>query len=234
MLTQVFEDLGGAPFELRLRGNRRHASGSSDRSDTARCDRRARQAVPRRPISTSPALISVSSIAGCVVVCARGQHLALEHRRRNGGALQLFDRIEHALPGPRLPDPTPCHDTSEAPERFRVDRLDFLSQPRERSPAKAAQHVGSIHSRSVPPGLNSPSINFPAEVSCRTRAVGDADAQTVAGSELTRGERPMRPRIPERQVAGRIAHGLEQRLGQPGGSGAPSASRYRATSSTAT
>ena len=96
VLTQVFEDLGGAPFERRLPGKRRpqagHLIGQIQRDATVALAKRfhadpyhftrAHQRVEHRR---------------CVVVCARGQHLALEHRRRNGGALQLFDRIEHGF-----------------------------------------------------------------------------------------------------------------------------------------
>ena len=77
----------------------------------------------------------------CVVVYARRQDFALEDGRRDGGALQLLDRIEQRLePASTRADAVPRHE--KAAERFGIDRLDLVAQPCKRSPAKAAQHVG--------------------------------------------------------------------------------------------
>jgi hypothetical protein len=103
-------------------------------------------------------------------------------------------------------------------ERLSVDRLDFLTKPRQRSPPKSAQYIGID-----PLAFGSARAEFAFDDLAGGRELqqkcsGDADAEAVTSGELARGERSVRSRVSEREIAGRIS-------GSPAGSGTPSASR---------
>ena len=76
-----------------------------------------------------------------VAVDPRREHVALEHRRRDRDALQLFDRFDQRVGA--APAPTDALPGGEEPdERRRVDGLDLVAQRGERAPAQRAQHAG--------------------------------------------------------------------------------------------
>ena len=84
----------------------------------------------------------------------------------------------------------------------------------------------SVHSRPVPPGRNSPSTSRPSAVSRDEHGFGDGGAEAVARGEVGRGERRVRARVAQREVAERIARpAASSDSGMPAGSGTPSASR---------
>jgi hypothetical protein len=122
----------------------------------------------------------------------------------------------------------------KAAERFDVNGLDFLAKPRQRSPPQGAQHVG------VDPlafGAARPELAFDDLARCRElqeQCGCDADAEPIARGELACGEGPVGSRITEREVSGGVSNGSSSDSGSPTGNGTPRASRYRATSSTAT
>ena len=183
--AQVVEDLARArPSERRRRApESADAATWSVRYSAMRPSRSPSGSTPTQ--TTSPAAISVSSIARLVVGDARRQHFAFEHRRGNRRALQLFDGVEQRLESaaPR-PDAVPRDD--EAAERVGVDRFDFLAQPGERPAAQAAQDVGVDPlalgaagpelALDEPPGLAQP----------QQQRLGDRGAEAVARGQLAR------------------------------------------------
>ena len=91
-----------------------------------------------------------------------------------------------------------------------IDRLDLASQPGQRSAANHAQHagIGPLPQRSARP-------EFPLE---QATLVGEPQqhgfssclAQVVPRGELVDGERCMRPRVPEREIAERVGDRLQK------------------------
>ena len=73
-------------------------------------------------------------IRGIQPIDARRENLGLENRRRERGALELFDGIEQRIRAvPALDDPLP--GGAEPAEHGLVDRFDLVAQLRERSAA---------------------------------------------------------------------------------------------------
>ena len=104
----------------------------------------------------------------------------------------------------------------EAPQRVGVDGLDLVPQLRERAAAQAAEHVGldplALGAAGPELALDEPSgLGEPLQ-----QRPDHRDAEPVAGSQLRRRERAVRAGKAHRQIAGRVAHRLEQRFGQPG------------------
>src|SRR5690606_31732781 len=89
--------------------------------------------------------------ARLIVRDPRREHVALDDRRRQLGALQLLDAGEYALgPGEALADLVPFEQ--EAREGRGRDRLDLPAQARERSRPERAQHAGVAPLRTLAAG----------------------------------------------------------------------------------
>ena len=176
--------------------------------------------------TTSPAAAIGVEIGGVVALDPRRQDLGLENRRRKRRALQLFDRIEQRVgAAPPLDDSLPGR--REPAEHRLIDRLDFVAQLGERAPPQhaAARRRRSTRARCRPAGTRLRAGGLrPSAASARASTAGTAEP--VARRDVGGGERRVRPRVAQREVAERIgAPAASSDSGMPGGSGTPSASR---------
>ena len=99
---------------------------------------------------------------------------------------------------------TPCHVVKQSRERARLDRLDFLTQLRQRAPADDAQHLRVAPLALRPAGAEL-AFHEPAaldEALQRLRDHGDAEA--VALRDFGRRERAVRAREAEHEIADRV------------------------------
>ena len=104
----------------------------------------------------------------------------------------------------------------KAAQRIGIDRLDLLPQAGKRSDAEAAQHAGIDPLAPAAAGSELAFHQLPGGGELQHERVRHAHAKAISRGELTRGERPVRSRIAQREIARGIAHRLEQRLGQSG------------------
>ena len=137
---------------------------------------------------------------------------------------------------PRGAARSPCHVSVNRPSAPRSTGSTCLPQPRQRALPQRAQDVGV-----APFALEAAR----PELALRRRGpLADSRRAAIArrrptprpnrAAQSARRERPVRARVAQHQVAERVAHRLAAASrGSPCGSGAPSASRYRAASSTA-
>jgi hypothetical protein len=152
-------------------------------------------------------------VPGAVAFDARREDVGLEHRRRDRGALQLLDGIEQGIEaGAR-----PCHAVprdGQPAEGVGVDGLDLLPQPRERALPHRAQHAGLapllVRAARAERALD----DTPRRGEALQRAVDGRAAQPEPLRALVGRERQVRARIAEDEIAERIAHRLQQRLGE--------------------
>ena len=169
---------------------------------------------PRRPRpthATSPAEPRSSSSRGSYPDDARGQHIAFDGGRGQRGRLQLAKHLAHAVDSMRAaPNALPA--SKEARVRRTVDRLDILSQARERATTKRSQDIGvaplafaaaraevAVEHRS---GLFEPLQRLPHE------RFGNNPPFGRRGSEEWRvGARVARQQPVQRRIAGLEEHG---------------------------
>ena len=112
---------------------------------------------------------------------------------------------------PPFHDPLPRRRKSA--EHLLIDRFDLVPELRERSAAQHAEHagIGPLAPRAARAELafDQPSLDRQA----REHGFGRRGAEAVPHGEVRRREGRVRARVPEREVAERIANRLEQRLG---------------------
>ena len=177
------------------------------------------------------------------------QHVALEHRRRDGDAGQLVDHLGEPLQGGLAAQgrrdvrpERPGHGRrrhalprgQEARQRRRLHRLDLAAQPGQRAPPEQAQHV-----RVAPLALDAAGPELAAQERARLdepreRLLDDPDREPPAGAPAPPPgrDRASGPTGPGARRARRASR-PRNAAGVPGGGWAPVASRYRAASSTA-
>ena len=163
------------------------------------------------------------------IICAdaRRQDLGFENRGRERRPLKLLDRVEQRV---RSHSPCPgyardrCERSRrrrhalprgcEAPEHRVLDRLDFVAQPREGAAAQHPQHagVGPLAARAAGPELAFDQTTLGGEP--HQQRLGRRRAQAVPRCEIKGGERRVRARVAQCQIAKRIAYRLQQRLGK--------------------
>ena len=162
-----------------------------------------------------------------------GGHQRVEHRPAGSRAMRA-GRISRSSTDAGIAAPCSCSiasSSASSPRRLRPDAVPRRSRTGRarrcrpaRSPAAArpatggggcAAHRRSTHSRSVPPGRNSPSMQ-PAGArqpqQQRLRRPPTPSPKRAASSRG--GERAVRPRVAQHEIADRVADRLEQRLGQ--------------------
>ncbi len=140
------------------------------------------------------------------------QDLGFQDRRRQRRALQLLDGVEQRVGAiPPLDDPLPRR--RETAEHRLIDRLDLVAQLGERAAAQHAQHAGvrPLTPRTARPELALDQTAFHGQ--SRQHRFGSRRAEPVSQRELRGGERRVRARVAQRQIAQRIADRLQQRLG---------------------
>ena len=119
------------------------------------------------------------------------EHIALEDRRRDRRALQATRSASISASGPPRGRSAPCHAGQESPEGRRVDGLDLarrVASDRRRILRRTSE---SHHSRSAPPGRNSPCTTRPSalerlEGRRATRAAGRTPSH-AATSTVVKG-----------------------------------------------
>ena len=185
--------------------------------------------------TTSPAAISVSSCAGCVIVDPGGQHFRFEHRCGNGHALQLFDGVQQRFgPSAAGRDAVPRHAGTARSASVSTGSISRRSRARERR-RTMLQHVGvdplTLSSAGAEFSMDDSPVSRDAlqERRLRRRRPSPYRAANSAAvkAPCDRANRSARS-------AGRIlCTASSNASGTPGGTRTPIASRYRATSSTA-
>ena len=176
---------------------------------------------PRPAHSTSPVVVSSSSIAGRVVAHAAGQDEALPGGCRQRHPGELVDRghqaVDAAKPrsrgagcggGVETADLLPVGQ--EAAERALRHRLDLGAQSREAAAAQAAQHLGvdplgAGRTRAELALDRAPLGGQPAQ-----RIRHHRDAEPEPGRGLGGRERRVGAGVAADQVADRIAHRVEE------------------------
>ena len=149
----------------------------------------------------------------------RGQHVGLQRAGRDRRALQLLDHVEQRV-GPSARRRAGAGDHAvpvqeQARECFRGRGLDFLPEPRQRSPPQGLQDLGVAPlaagraggTRPPPPGRPRPGRGGAAATG---RDAGPEPLRHVRG-----GERPVRPRVARDQLAQGIGPRLQERARQP-------------------
>src|SRR5262249_55027288 len=101
---------------------------------------------------------------------------------------------------------------AESAEHLLIDRLDFVTQLRERPPSQHPEHAGI---GPLAPGASRPELALDkASLAAQTqqRGLGGRRGQSITRGEIVGRERRVRARIAQREVADRVANGLQQRL----------------------
>ena len=143
---------------------------------------------------------------------ARREDLGLDERGGQWSTLELVDGIEQCVE----PEPRPGHSLprrGEAPERLLLDGLDLVPQARERALPQCAQDIGFAPLAVRAPGTELAVHDPPG----RPRAARASPRSPRGLPEACRRrlgrERPVRARVPRHEIAERIAHRPQQRLG---------------------
>ena len=150
-----------------------------------------------------------------VVGDARRQDLVLEERGDERHALQLLDRVEQRVePAARAADAVPRGE--ESAEHGRLDRLDLLSQPRQRSSANAcaALRHRTTRVRARPAGTRLRPCG-PRPSSRAKRGFDRREREAEPRRDVAGGKRPVRARVALDQIAERI--GRPARAAPPAG-----------------
>ena len=162
----------------------------------------------RSPIGSTPtrdlaAAVIASSPPGSWNRSGR-KRISVSRIEAGSASLQLLGRVDKAS-APRRRSPRRRH-VVQASEHGRIIQLEFAAQLRPAT-APGIRHAGVRHSRPAPrPEL--PSMSRPSDVN-RVNAFSHhgSSAYRAANCAAVNG---MRPRIPRRQIAKRIAHRLQE------------------------
>ncbi|GIU89959.1 MAG: hypothetical protein KatS3mg010_1058 [Acidimicrobiia bacterium] len=138
---------------------------------------------------------------------ARGQHVTLEHRRGDGDALELLDRVDERVESaPGRADALPRGQ--EPRERGRVDRLDLVAHRRERPAAQCAQHVHVAPLALHPAGPELAEHDAALALESSQRLVRSLGRDAEPPGQLVGRERPVRAGEARGEVVERTLDGI--------------------------